>query len=223
MPEMIKRRLLFSKLGRAAFISHLDLMRTFQRAFIRAGIDIWHTEGFNPHPYIAIALPLSVGQESVCELLDFGLLKETGDRQLIERLNSAMPDGIRVLRACASARPLNQLAYVRNTIRLTFDDGIPGAAVSDIGKLFESESITVLKKLKKGGEQELNIKPLIKELSVAADGNDAVIDAVLRASELYLNHSYLVKAVEDYLPGLRFDEAQIRRVSLLDREMKEFI
>lgn len=44
-------RLLFSKTGRAKYISHLDLMRTFQRAFFRSGIQIRHTEGFNPSPF----------------------------------------------------------------------------------------------------------------------------------------------------------------------------
>ena len=57
-------RLLFSKTGRAKYISHLDLMRTFQRAFFRSGIQIRHTEGFNPHPFVSIALPLSVGYSS---------------------------------------------------------------------------------------------------------------------------------------------------------------
>ena len=68
-------RLLFSKTGRAKYISHLDLMRTFQRAFARAGIAIKHTEGFNPHPFVSIALPLSVGYSSQCEILEFGLLE----------------------------------------------------------------------------------------------------------------------------------------------------
>lgn len=55
---MAKHRILFSKDGTARFISHLDLMRTIQRSFLRAGISIWHTEGFHPHPYTAIPLPL---------------------------------------------------------------------------------------------------------------------------------------------------------------------
>ena len=67
-------RLLFSKKGRAKYISHLDLMRTFQRAFARANIQIKHTEGFNPHPFVSIALPLSVGYSSQCEILEFGLM-----------------------------------------------------------------------------------------------------------------------------------------------------
>ncbi len=70
---MRRTRLLFSKTGRARYISHLDLMRTFQRVFLRAGIRLRHTEGFNPHPYMVFALPLPVGCESDCELLDFDL------------------------------------------------------------------------------------------------------------------------------------------------------
>ena len=66
-------RLLFEKTGTAIWMSHLDLMRVFQRAFKRAGLPLTHTKGFNPRPSVSIALPLSVGVESVCELLDFDL------------------------------------------------------------------------------------------------------------------------------------------------------
>ena len=57
-----KLRLRFEKSGRAVYISHLDLMRTMQRTFKRAGYALKHSEGFNPHPIISILLPLSVGQ-----------------------------------------------------------------------------------------------------------------------------------------------------------------
>ena len=66
-------RVLFEKTGNAVWISHLDLMRLFQRAFKRAGLPLTHTKGFNPRPSVSIALPLSVGVESACELLDFEL------------------------------------------------------------------------------------------------------------------------------------------------------
>ena len=61
-------RLAFSKADTAKFISHLDLMRTFQRSFLRAGIHIKHTEGFNPHAFVSIPLPLSVGYSSSCDM-----------------------------------------------------------------------------------------------------------------------------------------------------------
>ena len=53
-------RILFEKKGNAVWISHLDLMRLFQRAFKRAGLPLTHTQGFNPRPSVSIALPLSV-------------------------------------------------------------------------------------------------------------------------------------------------------------------
>ncbi len=67
---MPKHTLAFSKADTAKFISHLDLMRTFQRSFLRAGIAIKHTEGFNPHAFVSIPLPLSVGFSSGCEVLE---------------------------------------------------------------------------------------------------------------------------------------------------------
>ena len=72
-------RLLFEKTGSAVWMSHLDLMRLFQRAFKRAELPLTHTQGFNPRPSVSIALPLSVGVESVCELLDFDL---EGEKEL---------------------------------------------------------------------------------------------------------------------------------------------
>ena len=66
-------RALFEKTGNAVWMSHLDLMRLFQRAFKRADLHLKHTQGFNPRPFVSIALPMSVGVESVCELLDFDL------------------------------------------------------------------------------------------------------------------------------------------------------
>ena len=95
-------RLLFSKTGRAKYISHLDLMRTFQRAFSRAGIQIKHTEGFNPHPFVSIALPLSVGYSSQCEILEFGLVGGASYEEVPAKLTAAMPEGI-VIHQCYPA------------------------------------------------------------------------------------------------------------------------
>lgn len=71
-------RLLFEKRGDAVYLSHLDLMRVFQRAFKRAGILIWHSQGFSPRAYVSIALPLPVGMESRCEILDFEIEDGSG-------------------------------------------------------------------------------------------------------------------------------------------------
>ena len=74
---MIDIRLGFSKTDRAAYISHLDCNRLFQRAFKRSGLPVWYTQGFNPHVYLTFPLPLSLGTESLCETVDFRLTEET--------------------------------------------------------------------------------------------------------------------------------------------------
>ncbi len=96
---MDKLRLKFSKTGRAVYISHLDLMRTMQRVFSRAGVKLKYSEGFNPHAKISIVLPLSVGTASQCEYMDFALTEDMDLSALPERLNACMPEGIRALEA----------------------------------------------------------------------------------------------------------------------------
>ena len=90
------RRLFFKKTGKAIWISHLDLMRVFQRAFQRAGFHLTHTQGYNPRPSVSIALPMSVGVESQCELLDFDLDGlSVSDEEICRRLNDALPEGVK--------------------------------------------------------------------------------------------------------------------------------
>ena len=118
-------RLLFSKTGRAKYISHLDLMRTFQRAFFRSGIQIRHTEGFNPHPFVSIALPLSVGYSSQCEILEFGLVGGASYEEVPARLTAAMPEGI-VIHSCYPAqRPVKELSRVNYIINMEYEEGRP--------------------------------------------------------------------------------------------------
>ena len=108
-----KLRLRFEKTGRAVYISHLDLMHTMQRAFNRAGYRLKYSEGFNPHPQIAIALPLSVGAASRCEIMDFKLLEDPDLAELPARLTAAMPEGVRVLEAYEPSRKVAELKWLR--------------------------------------------------------------------------------------------------------------
>ena len=112
-------RALFEKTGMAAYISHLDLMRLFQRSFKRAGLPLTHTNGFNPRPSVSIALPLSLGVESVCELLDFDLETEgfsCGD--ILDRLNQCLTDGVKVLKVYDNGSKIKNLAYLSCNIVL---------------------------------------------------------------------------------------------------------
>ena len=122
-------RLLFTKLDEAIWISHLDLMRLFQRAFKRAGLPLTHTQGYNPRPSVSIAMPLSVGVESVCELLDFELEGEPiPTQEITRRLNEALVPGIRVLNTYHTGRKIKDLALMDCALRLEYDKGIPEGA-----------------------------------------------------------------------------------------------
>ena len=130
------RRILLEKTGNGIWISHLDLMRILQRAFRRSGILLKHTQGFNPHAFVSLALPLSVGTASRCELLDFELAESEAavdTASLPERLNAALPDGIHCVLGYDGGRKLKELTHLQVEVRLEYDQGVPAGAVEAIG------------------------------------------------------------------------------------------
>ena len=122
---MSKLRLLFVKEAQAAYISHLDLMRTFQRCFPRTELDIRHTQGYHPHPILSIVLPLPVGQSSDCELLDFEVTQDTDGSGIADKLKTGRPTGIRVLDCYEARRPVRELDSLRADVTLEYDAGVP--------------------------------------------------------------------------------------------------
>ena len=135
-------RLLFEKTGNAVWISHLDLMRLFQRAFKRAGLPLVHTQGFNPRPSVSIALPLSVGVESCCELLDFELDGvKTSMEKICQELNTALIPDVRVLKVYDDGRKLRDLALLSCRLTMAYDHGIPDGAEAGITELLSRETL----------------------------------------------------------------------------------
>ena len=92
----MKLRLRFKKEGLARFISHLDLMRTFERAFRRAELPIAFSQGFNPRPKMTFASALSVGISSSSEYLDVEFSEDVSASDVALTLNPALLDGIKV-------------------------------------------------------------------------------------------------------------------------------
>lgn len=118
---MSEQRILFAKYGTAKYISHLDLMHTMERAFLRAGIAIRHTTGFHPHPYVSIPLPLPLGFSSQCEIMEFGLVSGSTMEALPAQMNRVLPAGIEILRCYEGGRPFRDLAFVRYEVTLELD------------------------------------------------------------------------------------------------------
>ena len=121
MSAVSDQRILFRKFGTARYISHLDLMHTMERAFLRAGVTIRHTQGYHPHPYVSIPLPLPLGFSSDCVLLEFGLVSGATNETLPAQLNRALPAGIEVLKCYDGGLPFKKLAFVRYDITLEFE------------------------------------------------------------------------------------------------------
>ena len=211
-------RLLFEKTGNAVWISHLDLMRLFQRAFKRAGLPLTHTHGFNPRPSVSIALPLSVGVESRCELLEFDL---EGDKvpneEILRRLNESLVEGVRVLDVYDSGAKIKHLAYLRCTLALEYDNGISESGVQQIRQLFAQPEVLVEKKTKSSGIVEQNIIPMIRSLTVSLqDANTATMDALICCQNPTLNPMQMTAAIEKYLPELKPDFAKCSRIEIYD-------
>lgn len=210
-------RLLFEKTGNAVWISHLDLMRVFQRSFKRAGLPLTHTRGFNPRPSVSIALPLSVGIESRCELLDFDLDGDTiPNDEICARLNASLIDGVRVLSVYDDGRKIKNLAYLDCRLRLEYDGGISRDGLSQIQSLFAREELPVTRK-NKNGVSEQNIIPMIRRLEVQPmDDHTLVITARICCQNPSLNPMQLHVAIAQYLPELTADYVACSRLELYD-------
>lgn len=216
-------RLLFQKTGRAVWISHLDLMRLFQRAFKRAGLQLKHTQGYNPRPSVSIALPLSVGVESCCELLDFELEGETPtNEEITTRLNRALTEGVQVLKTYDGGKKLRVLALLRCQVLLEYDEGVKEGAAERIRLLYQSPSLAVSKK-SKNGPVEQDIIPMIRELEVTqAEQTTICMTALICCQNPSMNPLQLAQAVERYLPEDKPSHYICRRLEICDGSGKVF-
>lgn len=216
-------RLLFEKTGSAVWISHLDLMRLFQRAFQRACLPLKHTQGYNPRPSVSIALPLSVGVESRCELLDFDLDGvSVSCEEITQRLNQTLVSGIVVHSTYENGRKLRDLALLDCTVTLEYDRGVPEGAKTAIEALFGRDSVIVTKK-SKNGLQDQDVIPMIRKLCVVeAEPGILQLQARICCQNPTLNPSQLVVAIEKYLPEYMPDFSKCSRSEIFDTNEEIF-
>ena len=209
-------RLLFAKEGRAIYISHLDLMRVFQRSFRRAGLMLKHTQGFTPHAMVSIALPLSVGVSSGCEMLDYELAEgqEVPVGEVARRLNEALPEGIQVLKAYDGGRKIRELAFLEAKITMEYDAGIPEGAQEQIEALFSRESLMVEKK-GKNGPVETDILPMIQKTELErVDEHTLALTCTVCAQNPSLNPALIPAAIGRYAEDAKPDFSSIRRLEV---------
>ena len=213
-------RILFEKKGNAVWISHLDLMRLFQRAFKRAGLPLTHTQGFNPRPSVSIALPLSVGVESCCELLDFDLDGDKVANRIVRgKLNDYLVPGIRVIKVYDNGQKIKNLSLLDTAVTLEYDNGVPEGAVTKLTQFFSQEEILVEKKTKSGEIQDQNITSMIRSLQVVQqDENTVTLTARVCCQNPTLNPMQLHNAIVRHVPELTPNFAKCSRLELYDNE-----
>ena len=220
---MAKLRLLFCKEGRAVYISHLDLLRTFQRVFLREGLVLKHSQGFHPHPILSFALPLPVGQSSRCEVLDFEVTADVDCEALPGRLNAFMPDGVRAVACCPPVDPARDLAALRCRVELLYDGGVPAGAAESIRALLTGESLVIEKRTKRKALAEVDIRPMLLRLEPIAEEDGLLrLTVEVTAQNPGLNPALLAAAIARYLPQYKPDFVRVRRLDALDPEGKTF-
>lgn len=216
-------RIFFEKKDMAKYISHLDLMRCFSRAVKRAGINIWYTEGFNPHPFMTFSLPLSLGTESFCESVDIRTNDEMPFDEIKERFQSTLPDGIRVTKVAAPVHKANEICFSEFEILFYTDRKEP--VLSSLKEKIEADEINVEKKGKQGRKKvfrQVNIKENIHSFDFSENENGVLLKVVLTAGvKNNINPSLLIDAitadVKDGIKGI-----DIKKTKMLLEDLTEF-
>lgn len=162
------------------FISHLDIMRAFQRAIRRAGIPVSYSRGFNPQPRLSIALPLPLGVTSESEIAEVYLDQKISPASFADDLNRYLPEGISVFNAAAispDAPPLMQ-GVDAALYRVILKGGIkiPEGFLAQVVEEVKSRDEIIVQRTGKKGTRKINIRPYVYNIVVLKDksGNESL-------------------------------------------------
>ncbi|MBO4834922.1 MAG: DUF2344 domain-containing protein [Lachnospiraceae bacterium] len=203
----MKIRIKFTKEEPVKFLGHLDIMRFFQRCFNRAGISMIYSEGFNPHQKLSFAMPLGLGITSSGEYLDCYIEDGQALQDVKDRMNAVSGDGFRIVSVKElsenAAKAMAAVAFASYDVTVC-DEISPDEVQSGVDAFLQKDTYIVHKKTKKK-EQDVNIRPLVKELS--SDG--LMIHMVLSAgSEDNVKAESVVQAIFD-LRGIDYHREMI--------------
>lgn len=165
-------RIKFQKYGVMKFIGHLDMMRYFQKAIRRAGIDIAYSEGYSPHQIMSFAAPLGVGVTSDGEYFDIEVKSSKSSEAAIEILNQTMVEGICVLEykklpdtaktSMSLVSAADYLVYVKPGYKALAES--VEELQAKVEAFYQEQDEINIKKQTKKREINMNLKPLIYEM-----------------------------------------------------------
>ena len=210
----------FTKGGYMKYISHLDIMRLFKNAFKIAGIKPVYSQGFNPHPKMSFAQPLTLGYSSSCELVEFETDSAMTPSEMSGKMNAVLPDGINVTdcKIYGGGKSLAAMVFAA-----AYEITIPvGSGYDrDINELchcfLSQENIYAVKRHKKTGmEKETDIKGKIKELELSMVDGKIIMNTKLDAgSNSNVSPELLITSFVEFA-GLttKRDEINVERIKL---------
>lgn len=214
-------RIWFKKDGECRYISHLDLNRTMLRALHKSKLPIWHTEGFNPHPFATFPLPLSLGFRGVNECMDVKLEDDNYSfEEIPKKLNDCLPRGIRVFDVTEAVMKAGKIAFASFNMLVSIENKPSSLVCKQLKNLLSLDNIEIEKRSKKG-MKTVDIKPGVKKYAVTELFDCAKLDIVLSAgSSDNVNPNLIIAALEKRT-GEEY-EVDITRNDLYNVEMEVF-
>lgn len=190
-------------------MSHLDFVRMFGRAIRRAKLPIAYSEGFNPHPLLTFALPLSVGYTSGCEILELVMAEEISPDEVMNRLNAVLPEGVRITSAHEGKSRMKALDIALYQV-------YPEKMPDGIADFLSNKEILIEKKTK-SGIKETDIRPDIKDIKLFLDRIEMTLSAGSRAN---LKPEVVVNAMNKYIAGYQSGECEYHRKAIYTKDME---
>ena len=213
-------RIWFKKDDECRYISHLDLNRCVLRALHKSKFPVWHTEGFNPHPFATFPLPLSLGFRGINECMDIRLVDEISDEKLIADFNACMPAGVRAFSVTEPIMKAGKIAYARFNIKISSDDMNSRKVYEELTKLLSFDEIMIEKRTK-SGIKTVDLKKSIKTYELKEMFDFAELDIVLSAGSTdNANPNLIITALEKQTEKSFY--ADITRIDLYNSDMELF-
>jgi len=176
---LISIRARFTRGEEIKFISHLDMMKMFERALRRSGLPVYYSQGFNPHPQIVFGLPLSVGVTSEAEYVDIVFSDYVEPRQFIEIMNKQMPKGLEILEAGIKESKSNIMASISKASYEVLATISQNPCIDEINEKIEqflNNSEILIQKESKGKVKKVNIKPMIYKFNAYYIDNGNIVE-----------------------------------------------
>ena len=163
----MRLRITFAKLGPLRYTGHLDLHHIWERAARRAELPLAYSQGFHPQPKISLAAALPLGFSSTCEVLDMRLAEDLPLDGMKERIQAAVPSGLKILQveSVDEKLPALQTLVEQAEYEIVFTEPVEGARLSE--QVAEMLNTTSLPRERRGKSYDL--RPLIEQVSLVTD------------------------------------------------------